>query len=73
LRAHRDTQFRYLGELIAGDAVAITTASGNRTPIVSWRRASSAPMLGDSDLMDNGPTGSRLALVTCYPFTGIAP
>ena len=71
IAAHRDTQFRFLGELKPGDAIAATTARGQRSVyrVVEMRivRADASGL----DPMDKGPTGSRLALVTCYPFTGV--
>jgi sortase A len=71
IAAHRDTQFRYLGELKPGDAIAATTADGRRSTyrVVAMRivRADASGL----DPLDKGSTGSRLALVTCYPFTGV--
>jgi sortase A len=71
IAAHRDTQFRFLGELRTGDAIAATTADGRRSyyRVVAVRvvRAEASGL----DSMDKGPTGSRLALVTCYPFSGV--
>jgi sortase A len=69
--AHRDTQFRYLGKLVAGDSVVVTTAGGSR---IAYRVAETHIVRADAsglDPTDNGPNGSRLALVTCYPFTGV--
>lgn len=71
IAAHRDTQFRFLGELKTGDGIAVTTADGRRSfyRVVSMRvvRADTSGL----DPVDKGPMGSRLALVTCYPFTGM--
>jgi sortase A len=71
IAAHRDTQFRFLSELKPGDTIAATTAGGRRNAyrVVAMRivRADASGL----DPMDKGPTGSRLALVTCYPFTGV--
>jgi sortase A len=69
--AHRDTQFRYLGKLAAGDAVVITTADRNH---IAYRVTETRIVRADAsglDPSDDGPDGSRLALVTCYPFTGV--
>jgi len=69
--AHRDTQFAFLGQLKKGDRIAATTADGRRT---LFRVAESRVVRADTsglDPQDTGPTGSRLALVTCYPFNGI--
>jgi sortase A len=69
--AHRDTQFRYLGKLSKGDRIAAVTADGKRTQfrVVDARvvRANASGL----DPKDSGPTGARLALVTCYPFSGV--
>jgi sortase A len=69
--AHRDTQFRYLGRLSKGDRIAAVTSDGKRTQfrVVDARvvRANASGL----DPGDAGPTGARLALVTCYPFNGV--
>jgi sortase A len=69
--AHRDTQFRFLGELKLGDAISATTTDGRR---ISYRVVAMRVVQADAsglDPQDKGPTGSRLALVTCYPFSGV--
>jgi len=69
--AHRDTQFRYLGKLVPGDVVVVTTAAHKR---IAYRVAATRIVRADAsglDPADSGATGSRLALVTCYPFTGV--
>lgn len=69
--AHRDTQFRLLGELKMGDPVIATTRDGKVTVFrVSSTRVVKADASG-IDALDAGPNGARLALVTCYPFTGV--
>lgn len=71
IAAHRDTQFRFLGELKPGDEIAATNAGGRRS---SYRVVATRIVRADAsglDPFDKGPTGSRLALVTCYPFTGV--
>jgi len=71
IAAHRDTQFRRLGELKLGDEIIATTRDGRR---VSFRVVSTHIMEANAsglDPADPGPTGSRLALVTCYPFDGV--
>ena len=71
IAAHRDTQFRFLGDLKPGDAISATTAEGRRS---SYRVVAMRVVRADAsglDPMDKGPTGSRLALVTCYPFSGV--
>ena len=71
LAAHRDTQFRYLGNLVTGDTVLVTTANHQR---IAYRVAETRIVRVDAsglDPADDGPNGSRLALVTCYPFSGV--
>lgn len=69
--AHRDTQFAYLREMQDGDRIVVQTANGRRSAfrVVEMRvvRADASGL--DPD--DAGPTGARLALVTCYPFNGV--
>ena len=71
IAAHRDTQFRFLGELKEGDAIFAITAGGRRN---SYRVVAMRIVRADAsglDPFDKGPTGSRLALVTSYPFSGV--
>jgi sortase A len=69
--AHRDTQFRYLKDLIPGDRIEATDADGQK---YVFRVASTRIVKADAsglDPDDGGPMGARLALVTCYPFNGV--
>ena len=69
--AHRDTQFANLGRLKIGDAVVATRSDGKRLVFhVAAIRVVEADASG-LDPADPGPTGARLALVTCYPFEGV--
>ncbi len=70
IAAHRDTHFRFLQHLSAGDALIIETPRGERiaftvtgSEIVRHDRSGIAP--------HGGP--ARLALVTCYPFGAVTP
>jgi len=69
--AHRDTQFRYLRDIKDGDRIVVETGDGRRSAfrVVETRivRADASGL--DPD--DSGPTGARLALVTCYPFNAV--
>lgn len=69
--AHRDTQFRYLRDIKDGDRIVVETNNRERSTfrVVETRivRADASGL----DPRDGGPTGARLALVTCYPFDGI--
>ena len=71
IAAHRDTQFRFLGELEPGDDIAATTAGGRRNIFRVMAMHIVRADASGLDPLDKGPTGSRLALVTCYPFTGV--
>jgi sortase A len=69
--AHRDTQFRFLKDILPGDIVITVTPDGQRTEFrVAERRVVKADASG-LDPQDEGPHGARLALVTCYPFDGL--
>jgi sortase A len=68
---HRDTSFRFLGDLEIGDAVRIQRADGvwldyrvGGSTILDERQAGLPQII-------NGPP--RLALTTCYPFDAIEP
>lgn len=67
---HRDTHFRFLAELAAGDHLVIDRRDGRRVvfevttlEVVDASRASIA--LDDDE--------ARLTLITCYPFDAIRP
>lgn len=69
--AHRDTQFSVLRDLKPGDSIIATARDGRRTVFrVAALRVVRANASG-IDPGDAGPTGARLALVTCYPFEGV--
>jgi sortase A len=69
--AHRDTEFRFLKDLVPGDRIETTDLSGHRSV---FRVVGTSIVRADAsglDPADGGPTGARLALVTCYPFNGV--
>lgn len=69
--AHRDTQFSYLRDVRDGDRIVVQTADGAHSAFrVVETRVVRADVSG-LDPGDGGPTGARLALVTCYPFNGV--
>jgi sortase A len=69
--AHRDTQFSALGAIKPGDEIVAVTRDGRRIVFrVAATRVVKANVSG-LDPADGGPTGARLALVTCYPFEGV--
>lgn len=70
IAAHRDTHFRFLQHLTAGDEIWVERADGARvrftvtgTDIVRHDRSGIEPEGG----------APRLALVTCYPFGAVRP
>jgi sortase A len=69
--AHRDTQFRGLGSLEEGDVIQATGRDGERLEFRVSARFVAREDASGLDPTDRGPTGARLALVTCYPFTGV--
>jgi len=69
--AHRDTQFSYLRDVEDGDRIVVETADGKHS---AFRVVETRVVRADAsglDPADSGPTGARLALVTCYPFNGV--
>src|SRR5262249_16132084 len=69
--AHRDREVGFLKDMIAGDRIESLDANGRKsTFIVVDTRVVRADASG-LDPEDGGPTGARLALVTCYPFNGV--
>ena len=69
--AHRDTQFSYLRDVKDGDSIVVETADGQNS---AFRVVETRVVRADAsglDPNDSGPTGARLALVTCYPFNGV--
>jgi sortase A len=70
IAGHRDTHFGVLRELRAGDRVTATTQRGAMSFRVSETRVVRADASG-LDVNDGGASGARLALVTCYPFSGV--
>ena len=69
--AHRDTQFRFLRDVSEGERIVVETTDGRRS---AFRVVETLIVRADAsglDPDDSGPTGARLALVTCYPFDGV--
>jgi sortase A len=69
--AHRDTQFSAIGELEEGDLIAATDRAGRRMEFKVVAAFVAPADASGLDPSDRGPSGARLALVTCYPFTGV--
>lgn len=69
LAGHRDTFFRPLKRVKAGDAITLTTPDGDFTYLVE-----STAVVGPGDIDVLAPTGGRtLTLITCFPFSYIGP
>jgi sortase A len=69
LAAHRDTFFRELGQLHAGDDITLTTLSG------AYRYKVEATRIVDPSAREvlNTSSGPTLTLITCYPFHYVGP
>lgn len=65
IAAHKDTHFAFLEHIAVGDRVTVTTADGalNRFEIEETRIVNA-----QASGLDPFTPGTRLALVTCYPF-----
>jgi len=71
IAAHRDTHFSMLAHLKQSDQVTVTTHDGIKYIYVV--RAFRVVNANDSGVSAHaaGPSGSSLALVTCYPFNAV--
>lgn len=71
LAAHRDTFFRHLGELKAGDLIRITVPGKQYVYSVRFTDV----VLPDETWVLEPSTSESLTLITCYPFhyVGAAP
>jgi sortase A len=68
LSGHRDTHFRFLGDLQRGEKIRLTTASGRREfQVIGFEIIDSRV----SELVLD-PGAQRLTLVTCYPLDAAA-
>jgi sortase A len=65
LAAHRDTHFRFLKDLVAGDEIRVTTADGVAR---SFRVLGGEVVRADRSGIEPSGGEPRLALVTCWPF-----
>jgi sortase A len=69
LAGHRDTFFRPLKGVRAGDAIALKTREGDFE-----YRVDSTAIVPPDDVQALEPTGERtLTLITCYPFSYLGP
>ncbi len=70
LVGHRDTHFRFLAELEAGDELELETGDGRR---LHYRVTRTAVLDARSDGIGLDDAADRLTLVTCYPFDAARP
>jgi sortase A len=69
LAGHRDSFFRPLERLLAGDLITLRTRDGDFEYLVE-----STSVVPPTDVRVLQPTGGRtLTLVTCYPFSYVGP
>lgn len=69
LAGHRDTHFRALADLEAGDPVLLEDPAGGRHRY----RVTGAAVVHHTDTRPVAPGGDRLTLVTCWPFAALHP
>jgi sortase A len=67
---HRDTSFRFLAELVAGDELVVERRSGERS-VFQVERIGIFDAADPRARYDDG--GAVLTLVTCYPFDAAVP
>jgi sortase A len=65
---HRDGDARFLGRLVPGDELRISTPGGGS----DWTVRRTIVLRAGSPIRDPGP-GDRLWLVTCYPIDAMRP
>ncbi len=68
--AHRDTQFRSLGRLAAGDPITVVRRDGRS---VRFRVTGRRVVRWDASGLDPDAAGRHLVLVTCWPLDGVTP
>ncbi|MGE0005294.1 MAG: class GN sortase [Parvibaculaceae bacterium] len=65
--AHRDTHFRFLGDLRPGDEIKVTRDDGIT---FTYEMTGSETVRWDHSNIDAGAPGYNLALATCWPLDG---
>ena len=68
--AHRDTHFRFLRDVVAGDEIDVTRSDGKT---FRYRAESSSVVRFDESGIDPLGDGYELALSTCWPFDALTP
>jgi len=67
---HRDTHFRFLRHLRAGDPLTVETPDGHR---IRYLVTDMGVVDGRNVQLLQDPVTPRLSLVTCYPFDALQP
>jgi sortase A len=68
--AHRDTHFRFLGSVAAGDDITVTRRDGR---LFHYRVTSTSVVRFDASGIDPLADGYQLALSTCWPLDAVTP
>ena len=68
--AHRDTHFRFLRDIVAGDEIDVTRSDGKR---FRYRADWSSVVRFDASGIDPLGGGYELVLSTCWPFDALTP
>ena len=68
--AHRDTHFRFLGDVVIGDIVDVTRRDGQA---VRYRVTGTAVVRFDASNIDARADETGLALTTCWPLDSVTP
>jgi len=68
--AHRDTHFRFLRDVAAGDEIDVTRSDGKR---FRYRADGSSVVRFDASGIDPLSDGYELVLSTCWPFDAVTP
>jgi sortase A len=66
--AHRDTHFRFLGDVVIGDDVAVTRRDGST---FHYRVTGTSVVRFDASGIDPFAGGYQLALSTCWPLNAV--
>ena len=67
---HRDTHFRFLGDLVSGDVIRVIRADGRG---IDFQVTGTRVVAFDAFGIDRHPDRPRLDLVTCWPLASIQP
>ncbi len=70
IAAHRDTHFRFLGQLERGQVIELELADRR---VERWRVIAHEVVDARTTRLDMGREGDLLTLVTCYPFDAASP